>query len=151
VNRTDTGQEPVPLWLSPTQCYWNNCIWLYQKTVDFCKNCVWNDLREDYYEKWARSHGRVSWDAELSGNSCIYEGVPKSFRTGFLERELQMGHLSASRCSCIVVLWVSLVSFANITLCVASQRVFVVISLSTQSGKILDTASYNAIILFHQG
>jgi hypothetical protein len=55
-----------------------------------------------------------------------YEGVSKSFRTGRLERELQMVQLSATRCSCIAILWVSLVSSAAITLCVASQQVFVV-------------------------
>jgi hypothetical protein len=64
-----------------------------------------------------------------------YEGISESFRTGRLERELQMVQLSATRCTFIAILWVSLVSFAAITLCVASQRVFVVfISLSTQSG-----------------
>jgi hypothetical protein len=59
---------------------------------------------------------------------------PKIFR---LERELQMVQLSATRCSRIAILWVSLASFDAITLCVASQRVFIVaavISLSTQSG-----------------
>jgi hypothetical protein len=40
----------------------------------------------------------------------------------------------AIRCSCVAILWVSLVSFASITLFVASRRVFIVISLSTQSG-----------------
>jgi hypothetical protein len=50
----------------------------------------------------------------------IYEGVSKSFRTGSLERELQMIQLSAARCSCISILWVSLVIFASITLYVAS-------------------------------
>jgi hypothetical protein len=50
-----------------------------------------------------------------------------------------MVQLYATRCSCIAILWVSLVSFAAITLCVASQQVFIivvvaVISLSTQSG-----------------
>jgi hypothetical protein len=35
--------------------------------------------------------------------------------------------LSATRCSCIAILWVRLVSFAAITLCVASQRVFIVV------------------------
>jgi hypothetical protein len=55
------------------------------------------------------------------------EGVSKSFRTFRLERELQMIQLSATRCSCIAILWVSLVSFAAITLCVASQRVFIVV------------------------
>jgi len=64
----------------------------------------------------------------------IYEGVAKSFPTGCLEQEFQMLQLSAIRCSCIAILWVSLVSFATITLCVASQQVFfvVMISLSTQ-------------------
>jgi hypothetical protein len=33
-----------------------------------------------------------------------YEGVSKSFRTGRLERELQMVQLSAIRCSCIAIL-----------------------------------------------
>jgi hypothetical protein len=59
--------------------------------------------------------------------SVAYECVSKSFRTGCLERELQMVQLSATRCSCIAILWVSLVSFAAITLCVASQRVFIVV------------------------
>jgi hypothetical protein len=35
--------------------------------------------------------------------------------------------LSATRCSYIAILWVNLVSFAAITLCVASQRVFIII------------------------
>jgi hypothetical protein len=54
-----------------------------------------------------------------------YEGVSKSFRTGRLERELQMVQLS-----------VSLVSFASITLCTAFQRVFIVVVyfVMTQSG-----------------
>jgi hypothetical protein len=52
-----------------------------------------------------------------------YECVFISFRTGRLERELQIVQLSVSRCSCTAILWVSLVSFAAITLCVVSQRV----------------------------
>jgi hypothetical protein len=51
-------------------------------------------------------------------------GVSKSFRTGRLERELQMVQLSSIRWSCIATLWVSLVSFAAITLCVASCCLF---------------------------
>jgi hypothetical protein len=57
----------------------------------------------------------------------LYEGVSKSFRTGRLERELQMVQLSATRFTCIAILWVRLVSFAAITLCIASQRVFIVV------------------------
>jgi hypothetical protein len=33
-----------------------------------------------------------------------YEGVFKSFRTGLLERQLQMVQLCATRCSCIAIL-----------------------------------------------
>jgi hypothetical protein len=69
----------------------------------------------------------------------IYEGVSKS---GRLERELEMVQLFATRCSCIAILWVSLVSFAAITLCVASQRVFIVVYFVIDSvRKLLDTFS----------
>jgi hypothetical protein len=79
-----------------------------------------------------------------------YEGVSKSFRTGRLERELQMVQLSATRCSYVTILWVSLVSFAAISLCVASQRVFIVVSIYIS----LSTESWNfwirpRVSLFH--
>jgi len=45
----------------------------------------------------------------------------------WLGLELQMVQFSATRHSCIAILWVSLVSFAAINFCVASQRVFIVI------------------------
>jgi hypothetical protein len=64
----------------------------------------------------------------------LYEGVSKSFWTGHLEWELQMVQLSATRCSCIAMSRVSLVSFAIITLCVASQWVFIVHFVMTQCG-----------------
>jgi hypothetical protein len=59
-----------------------------------------------------------------------------------------MVQLSATRCCCIAILWVSLVSFAAITLCVASQRVFVVVVVVVvyfvidSIRKLLDTPSY---------
>jgi hypothetical protein len=56
-----------------------------------------------------------------------YGGISKSFRSGRLERELQMVQLSATTCSCIAILWISPVSFVAITFRVASQRVFVVV------------------------
>jgi hypothetical protein len=71
--------------------------------------------------------------------------VSKSFRTGLLERELQVVQLSATRCSCIAILRVSLVSFAAITLCVASHRVFVVVRIYfviDSVRKLLVTPSY---------
>jgi hypothetical protein len=68
-----------------------------------------------------------------------YEGVPKSFRTGSLEHELQMVELFATRCNYIAILWVSLVSFAAITLCIASQRVIIVVYFVIDSvRKLLD-------------
>jgi hypothetical protein len=60
-----------------------------------------------------------------------------------------MVQLSATRCSCIAILWVSLVSFVAITLCVASQRVFVVVSpyfVIDSVRKLLFTLSYVFII-----
>jgi hypothetical protein len=41
----------------------------------------------------------------------MYEGLSKIFRTGSLEQDLQTVQLSATRCNCIAILWVSLVSF----------------------------------------
>jgi hypothetical protein len=73
----------------------------------------------------------------------VYEGMSKSFRTGRLERELQMVQFSATRCSCMAILWASLVSFAALTLCVASQRGFVSVYFVIDSvRKLLDTPSY---------
>jgi hypothetical protein len=72
------------------------------------------------------------------------EGVSKSFRTVRLEWEMQMVQLSATRCSCSAILWVSLVSFAATTLCVASQRVFIVVGVYfviDSVRKLLDTPS----------
>jgi hypothetical protein len=51
-----------------------------------------------------------------AGNNVVkslYEGVSKSIRTGRLERELQMVQLSATRCSCIAILWVRPVMFCR--------------------------------------
>jgi hypothetical protein len=57
-----------------------------------------------------------------------------------------MEQLSATRCGCIAILRVSLVSFVAITLCVASQRVFIVIVVVSfvidSVRKLLDTTSY---------
>jgi hypothetical protein len=64
------------------------------------------------------------------------EGVSKSFRTSHLERKLKMVQLSATRCCCIAVLWVSLVSFAATTLRVIFY--FVIDSVR----KLLDTLSH---------
>jgi hypothetical protein len=75
----------------------------------------------------------------------LHEGVSESFRTGRLYWELQMVHLSATRCSCVAILWVRLVRFAAITLCVTFEWVFVIVSIYfiiNSVWKLLDTPSY---------
>jgi len=106
--------------------------------------------------------GTLSWDAQWPERETVqsyiapksgiygsialqplYEGVSKSFRTACLQRELQMVQLSATRCNRIAILWVSLVSFAAITLYVASQRVSVVVYFVIGSvRKLFVTPSY---------
>jgi hypothetical protein len=61
--------------------------------------------------------------------SLVYKGVSKRFRPSRLQRELQTVQFSATRCSYIAILWVRLVGFVAITLFVASQRVFIVVSV----------------------
>jgi hypothetical protein len=52
-------------------------------------------------------------------------GCNQNFRTGRLGRELKIVQLSATRCSCTAILWVSLVSFAAITfLCCFSTSIY---------------------------
>jgi hypothetical protein len=50
---------------------------------------------------------------------------------------------AATRCSCIAILWISLVCFAAITLCVDSQRMFIVVVYFVIDWvrKLLDTPS----------
>jgi len=116
------------------------------------KNFTWNIFRQGKYltkqnqyylvavqcdtcraTTFATVHGYEGQWTKIG--SVTYEGVSRSFRTGHLARKLQVVELSAIRCNFIAILWVSLVSFAAITLCTASQQVFiVVISLSTLSG-----------------
>jgi hypothetical protein len=58
---------------------------------------------------------------------------------------MQNVQLSAARYSYIAILWVSLVGFAAVTLCIASQRMFIVVSvyfISNSVRKRLDTTSY---------
>jgi len=75
----------------------------------------------------------------------MYKGVSKRFRTGHLERELQVVQVSATRCSSIAILWVILVSFAAITICVASESAIPKVSVYfviDAVRKRLDTPSY---------
>jgi hypothetical protein len=92
----------------------------------------------------------ICWSIiSLLPHILCYEGVSKCFRTGRLERELQTVQFSATRCSYIAILWVSLVSFAAITICVTSQRDFIIIDVVyffiDSIRKLLDTPSYNFV------
>jgi hypothetical protein len=89
----------------PCTC-WTGCL--------FIKRCCFNYLGfyrvESNFNKWIEVLREFL-------STCTHEGVSKSFRTGRLERELQMVQLSATKCSCNAILWISLVSFVAITLC----------------------------------
>jgi hypothetical protein len=72
---------------------------------------------------------RLSLNSSFSGSIIlhllslrpVYDGVSKSFRTGYLEREL----LSAIRCSCIAILWVKSSEFCRHNpLCCFSTSVY---------------------------
>jgi hypothetical protein len=64
-----------------------------------------------------------------------------------------MLQLFATRCSCIAILCVILVSFAAIMICVASQRMFIVVSVYfviDSVRKRLDTLSYGVGLVFEK-
>jgi len=84
----------------------------------------------------------LSCDVTVLINKRLNEGVSKSFRTDRLERKLQMVQPSATRCSCIAILWVSLASFDAITLCVIYQRVIPKVSVIDSVRKLLVTPYY---------
>jgi hypothetical protein len=91
--------------------------------------------------------GKIHAPAALLPEKKLPTYIP-SFRTGRLERELQMVQLSAIRCSCTAILWVSLASPTAITLCVSSQRVIIVVVYFVIDSvrKLLDTPPYEGIV-----
>jgi hypothetical protein len=63
-----------------------------------------------------------------------------------------MIQLSATRCSCIAILQVSLVSFASITLFVSSQRALIFVHFVIDSArKLLDIPSYIIRVIKSRG
>jgi hypothetical protein len=110
---------------------WNtNLVNIYKQYLKyFSMLLIFHDLQWTNYVT-LKKHISLNF-RNFGANLCqdLYESVSKSFRTGHLERELQMVQLSAIRYSCITILWVSLVSFAAITFCVSSRRMFVVVLL----------------------
>jgi hypothetical protein len=64
-----------------------------------------------YKETYIENHARQIIFGDDIGSlnnshhtAYVYEGLSKSFRTGRLERQLQMVQLSATRCNCITTL-----------------------------------------------
>jgi hypothetical protein len=134
--------------------------WLISTVDKICtgKICICNKLTSRCHKEFIskvcvltwREHIKSCWilftqHKYLKHRYRKYEGVSKSFRTGRLERKLQMVQLSATRRSCIAILWVSLVYFAAIFLCVASHRVIPKVRVYffiDSVRKRLDTSSY---------
>jgi len=102
------------------------------KTLDTRNNSLTIDLSEDE-------------DLDDRQRDCWIDTnvFPEVSGLATLDRKLQVVQLSATRCSCIAILWFCLVSFSAITLCVASQRVFIVVYFVIDSvRKLLVTPSY---------
>jgi hypothetical protein len=133
----------VHIW---AQCYF--CSYLFTNLIYWPKDTTnprllfslkYEELIKDKFQSTSSPHRRM------------YEGVSKSFRIGRLERELQMVQLSATRCSFIAILWVSLVSFAAITFWRGQQRVIPKVSVYFVIDlvrKLLDTPSYKHSIFW---
>jgi hypothetical protein len=120
---TTTDHYPWGRWIQPTSTH---LISLRSILILLSYLCL-----GPYVDSWNRYITIYDKKTVLSMitnfKNFAYDSVSKSFRTGLLERELKMVQLSATRCSCIDILWVSLASFDAITLCIASERVFIVV------------------------
>jgi hypothetical protein len=99
--------------------------------------CMWNSVVSSSIHLKRHKHALInlhSYYTKYFRVSFYKQGCIQSFQTGYLEQELEMVQLSATRCNCIAILWVSLVNFATITLCVASRVFVVAYFVMTQSG-----------------
>jgi hypothetical protein len=118
------------------------CLWMYIAKLKGCKMYLKRILRK--YVRWTELGSLLcgllfqQWLSTefytVTKFMVTTRAYPKVSGLAAWGQELHMIQLSATRCSCIAILWVNLVSCATITLCVASQRLFIVISLSIQSG-----------------
>jgi hypothetical protein len=86
---------------------------------------------------------KPTFSATVALREWVVRGCIRKFPDWTTGARTQMVQFSATRCRCIDILWVSLLSFAAVTLCVASQRVFVVVYFIIDSvRKLIDTFSY---------
>jgi hypothetical protein len=112
---------------------------LQHVTVLFNKHVVWCQMSSVNILNTKNTLTlRMQWFNSISSCFLTCEGVSKSFWTDWLPGARTAN--GTALCSCIAILWVSLVSFAAITLCVAS-RVFIVVYFVVDSvRKLLDTS-----------
>jgi hypothetical protein len=69
--------------------------------------CIASELKKSSFISPCTTYNRPTHTPHQLLSARVYECASKSFRTGRLERELQMISLSATRWSCIAILWVS--------------------------------------------
>jgi hypothetical protein len=74
-------------------------------------------------------------------------GCIQKFLDWLPEVKTAMVQLSATRYNCIAILWVSFVSFAAITLCVASQQVFLLLLLLLLSISLLSPETFGYTLI----
>jgi hypothetical protein len=121
--------------ISSPQCVFTHLSLAYVICV-FHKNSMEVDA---FYHLIRADHYTIRRKLILNIRGCMqkFPDWPPRART-------QMVQLSATMCSCIAILWVSLVSSAAIILCVASQRVFIVVVYFVIHSvrKLLDTHTY---------
>jgi hypothetical protein len=120
--------EPPSSVIRPGSCPLRNKLLIILRTPSSPQPMKWITVTLQMFQlSRLVKRSKLNWCLAIYRN--LYEAVSKSFRTGRLERELQMVQLSATRYSCIAILWVSLVCFAAITLCVASLLLLILLPL----------------------
>jgi hypothetical protein len=84
----------------------------------------WRNFAPGWAAVWPRTGPGRLWHTSITSYMRVYQKL-----SGLIawSENCKMVQLFASRCNCIAILWDSLVSFTAVTLCVASQRVFVVV------------------------
>jgi hypothetical protein len=133
--------------------------WVYNEINNNNKHSLWSNTKG----YGGRTH-KIAIQLHLVAESCTICSsrsrqplcvYVRTYVRGCIQKFLDWpprARTTATRCSCIVILWVSLVSFAAITLCVASQLVipnvrvyFVIYSVRKLLGKFLDKPSYTYV------
>jgi hypothetical protein len=139
------GAGLIPRPRSPTKCPNGSIV---QKLNFWIRIGCW--LAYIWSRRRRRRRLEMMWTCSMrEGEENFVRGCIQKFPDWPPGARTANGKLSAARRGCIAILWISLVSFAAITLCVASQRVFVVVSVyfvMDSVRKLLDTPSYSVLV-----